>query len=77
MPIFEYRCKKCETTFEALVPNEKYKAPCETCGSIQVEKQLSTFSTSVTESRPTPCSSGGCPSEGMAGTGCGGGCPYS
>ncbi len=78
MPIFEYRCKKCGTLFEALVPNADAKTACEACGSKQVEKQLSTFSPAVATTPKNPCSTGGCPSTGKAGTGCsGGGCPFS
>lgn len=71
MPIFEYTCKKCGTSFEALVSVADAKAPCEKCGSTNVKKQLSTFSASVT-TESSPCIESGC---GKAGTGCGGGCP--
>ncbi|WP_372807394.1 zinc ribbon domain-containing protein [Pontiella sp.] len=71
MPIFEYRCTKCGARFEALVSSSAALAACETCGSKQVEKQLSTFSAGMT-SPTSPCAEAGC---GRAGTGCGGGCP--
>ena len=32
MPIFEYRCKKCEHEFEELVFNRKAKINCPECG---------------------------------------------
>jgi putative FmdB family regulatory protein len=67
MPIFEYRCKKCE----ALVLSSNALAACEACGSKQVEKQLSTFSAGMA-APASPCAEAGC---GKAGTGCGGGCP--
>ena len=77
MPIYEYQCKKCGNAFEALVPNADAKAACDQCGSKQVVKQLSVFSASVATHASAPCSSGGCPTSGMAGTGCsGGGCPF-
>ena len=72
MPIFEFRCKKCGTAFEALVSNAETRAPCEKCGSKQVEKQLSTFSPAVAAAA-SPCAETGC---GKAGTGCASrGCP--
>ncbi|MEN7973288.1 MAG: FmdB family zinc ribbon protein [Verrucomicrobiota bacterium] len=78
MPLFEYKCKKCRTAFEALVSNADTKVACESCGSKQTEKQLSTFSASVASNSASPCSGGGCPSEGMAGSGCSTGtCPLS
>lgn len=41
MPTFDYRCKKCEATFEASVPFGSKKAPaCSACGSKSVEKLL-------------------------------------
>ncbi|RKX38658.1 MAG: zinc ribbon domain-containing protein, partial [Verrucomicrobia bacterium] len=47
MPLFEYTCKKCGTSFEALVSSVNAEVACESCGSKQTEKQLSTFSASV------------------------------
>jgi putative FmdB family regulatory protein len=79
MPIFEYICSNCQTAFEALVSNTHTPVACETCGSSNLTKQLSTFSAAVAAGpAPSPCSAGGCPSAGMAGSGCGtGGCPLS
>lgn len=71
MPIFEYQCKKCGTGFEAIVSNADTKVACESCGSKQVEKQLSTFSPAVAGAS-SPCADMGC---GKAGTGCAGSCP--
>ncbi|MFO0863950.1 MAG: zinc ribbon domain-containing protein [Gemmataceae bacterium] len=40
MPLYEYACKKCEHTFEALVfGNEKVECP--ECGTSKLEKQMS------------------------------------
>ncbi|VGO12071.1 hypothetical protein PDESU_00621 [Pontiella desulfatans] len=72
MPIFEYQCKKCGTRYEALVPTADAKAACESCGSRQVEKQLSTFSATTAAPTASPCAEMGC---GKAGTGCAGSCP--
>ncbi len=78
MPIFEYKCCKCGVAFERLVPNADTKVTCEHCGSKQVEKQFSTFSANLSSSKQNPCASGGCPADGLAGTGCSsGGCPFS
>jgi putative FmdB family regulatory protein len=43
MPIFEYRCKKCENEFEALVLGRE-RPNCPHCRSGNLEKLLSTFS---------------------------------
>jgi hypothetical protein len=61
-----------------LLPHADRQVSCAECGSPRVEKQLSTFSARVAVSSAAPCSSGDCPTSGMAGTGCsGGGCPIS
>lgn len=43
MPIYEYRCKKCGHTFEALVMGRE-KVVCDKCGGKGLEKLVSTFS---------------------------------
>ena len=45
MPIYEYRCKDCETVFETFVSScsEAHKVICRKCASKEVEKQISTF----------------------------------
>jgi len=42
MPIFEYRCKKCEDEFEALVLGRE-NVECPSCHGRKLEKLLSTF----------------------------------
>jgi len=42
MPIFEYRCKRCEKEFEALVLGSE-RPECPSCKSSRLEKLLSTF----------------------------------
>ncbi|PWT95972.1 MAG: zinc ribbon domain-containing protein [Blastocatellia bacterium] len=42
MPIFEYRCRRCDNHFEALVRNET-TVVCPSCKSRKLEKQLSVF----------------------------------
>ena len=50
MPIFEYQCEACETTFERLLlrPQNESRMTCPQCGSQRTEKIFSTFSTTVT-----------------------------
>ena len=45
MPIYEYRCKKCDTVFETFVSSisDADKVVCKKCQSKKVEKQISTF----------------------------------
>ena len=47
MPIYEYKCKKCEDIFDflCLSSNCQEKIICPSCGGERVEKQLSIFST--------------------------------
>jgi putative FmdB family regulatory protein len=46
MPIYEYRCQKCEKRFEEyLATSEKPMPPCPRCGSKQVERLWSSFYT--------------------------------
>jgi putative FmdB family regulatory protein len=51
MPIYEYRCQRCEERFEQLVPLRAEYPPvtCPHCGTQEIRKLLSTFAT--TESR--------------------------
>jgi putative FmdB family regulatory protein len=58
MPIFEYSCAACAHRFEKVqkVPDEQEIA-CPACGSTQVKKELSTFSTG--SSCSPSCSTGG------------------
>lgn len=58
MPIYEYRCKKCETFFEELVFSEEKKPECPSCGDISVEKQFSAFGVGAGSD---PCAHGNCP----------------
>ena len=45
MPIYEYRCKDCETVFETFVSSisDADKVECKKCGKENVEKQISSF----------------------------------
>jgi len=42
MPIFEYKCSKCNKVFEELVTgNQEKSIPCPSCGSVETEKRMS------------------------------------
>jgi putative FmdB family regulatory protein len=73
MPIYEYRCRNCETKFEALVGRDQ-SVTCPQCGSDALDKLLSApFVLSEQAARPAgrtccgredrcdtpPCSEGG------------------
>lgn len=45
MPIYAYRCQACEERFEELVRASEDPPPCSKCGSIDVVRLLSVFST--------------------------------
>ena len=53
MPIFEYACNDCHTTFEALVRSDTVPE-CPQCHSTALEKLLSVFSTTATSAAPAP-----------------------
>jgi putative FmdB family regulatory protein len=66
MPIYEFVCMECETRFEELVRNGDAPA-CTNCGSEQLTKLFSAFSTTTASDEPSvgPASGAGC---------CGGSC---
>ena len=43
MPIYEYRCRKCDTVFDCVVlkSGEKFTPECKKCGSTDAEKLVS------------------------------------
>ena len=49
MPIFEYHCEECGTTFERLTlrPHGAAQIACPQCGSTSTAKIFSTFSTTA------------------------------
>jgi putative FmdB family regulatory protein len=57
MPIFEYKCKKCNYVFEVLLgPSDaENKLKCEKCGSRKLEKLISAPSISVKGDSVTRC----------------------
>jgi len=60
MPIFEYRCEKCGTQFERIVPSNAKEIECPKCGSSRTEKLISGFAMSGTSRRGGPGTGGGC-----------------
>ncbi|MGH9342100.1 MAG: FmdB family zinc ribbon protein [Acidobacteriota bacterium] len=59
MPIFEYRCQKCETVFERIIFRaSEDEILCPSCRSVQVEKLPSTFA--VSSDSPKSNSRGEC-----------------
>lgn len=58
MPIFEYICKDCDHSFEALVYGSE-KAECPKCHGKKLQPQLSVFAVSTKNSASTPMPSAG------------------
>lgn len=65
MPIYEYRCKKCENIFSKLVFNQDIEIKCPGCDSNDVEKMISAISSSSGSSAGAG-SSAGCGSSGFS-----------
>jgi putative FmdB family regulatory protein len=64
MPLFEYACERCATTFEELVPASRATKAvgCPRCGSTETRKRVSTFASHVKTPAATPsaCPTGSC-----------------
>ena len=74
MPIYEYKCTKCNESFEELVLSSDKEIRCPKCDANEVEKQLSLFATKGENT--SPCGSRECATiEKPQGGCCGGGCP--
>ncbi len=74
MPIFEYACQDCGTSFEKLVRNSDTNGvECPSCGKAKVEKLLSTFAAhggreaSAPAPMPGGCPAGMCRTPGLCG----------
>ena len=59
MPIYEYRCRHCNQSFEQLLRSEKETASCPKCQGKELDKLYSSFATS-SDGGSHVCSSGGC-----------------
>lgn len=65
MPIYEFVCQKCGFKFEKLfltysLFEKSGSIECPNCGNPKVEKSLSIFSTSSSNTQGSFCSSGNC-----------------
>src|ERR1039457_5749959 len=72
VPLFEFKCRECGTTFEKIVPSSTTKVACKKCASPKVEKLLSVFavggsSRSAASAESAPCSYCGAAQRGMCG----------
>jgi putative FmdB family regulatory protein len=45
VPIYDYACMTCDTTFEELMRSDAPAPPCPSCGTEETQRQLSTFLT--------------------------------
>ena len=54
MPIYEYECRKCGTSFEALILGRE-EPVCEQCGSKRLKKLVSTFAAVGSGEAMPPC----------------------
>ena len=68
MPLFEFKCRDCGTTFEKIVPSSTTEVCCRKCESPNLEKLLSVFAvkTSSQSSHSPDFDSGPCASCGAA-----------
>jgi len=59
MPIYEFNCKECGKDSELLVRSSKWKGEkCPECGSMRLEKKLSTFAPGGHSADPMPTCTG-------------------
>lgn len=73
MPFYEFRCAKCDHTFEELIRSSKDKpAACPKCGHGETARLLSTFSVGASTGGSSS-SAGMGPCGKPIGGGCGGG----
>jgi putative FmdB family regulatory protein len=71
MPMYEFDCAECGTTFEELVASERAvdAVACPRCGAARPKKRMSTFAGRVGQpaARESACASGGCCFNGACG----------
>lgn len=74
MPIFEYKCNSCDSTFELLTKanNNDEEIICPQCNSSNNKKLFSAFSTSVSSSPYSgdSCANGSCGIDNSGSGGC-------
>jgi putative FmdB family regulatory protein len=49
MPLYDFRCRGCGHDFEALVRRQDPPTACPSCGSADVDRQMSVFAVSSSE----------------------------
>ncbi len=59
MPIYEYRCRDCESRFERFVSG-KTRIACPDCESTRVDRLLSVFAVSSGKTRSSAEATGAC-----------------
>lgn len=73
MPIFEYTCEDCGTSFEKLVRrSQASEVACPSCGQEHLKQELSTFAARATGGESAApimggCASGMCQTPGLCG----------
>ena len=70
MPIYEYRCRHCDHSFEEIVLSSREAIACPACASPEVERQLSVFSSPGDRSGGGLAGGGGCGGCSPGGCGC-------
>lgn len=74
MPIYEYRCEDCESSFETLVrPGHDEDAECPSCHGGRLYREMSVFASRGAGGRDVPAAGGGGLMRGGGGC-CGGSC---
>ncbi len=73
MPIYEYYCEDCDSSFEALVQSGHHdEAHCPSCSSANISRQMSVFASRAAGNQARSNGSAGQPMSG--GSCCGGSC---
>jgi putative FmdB family regulatory protein len=70
VPIYEYRCRSCNRSFERLVGAQPEKVACPDCASPDVTRMLSLFGMKSGQRFATSMSGGGGCGCGAGGCGC-------
>jgi len=74
MPIYEYHCEDCDSSFETLVqPGHHDETQCPSCMSVKIVREMSVFASRGYNSEVKPNGSGAAMMRGGGGC-CGGSC---